>query len=149
MTRRITATLLVILGAITVGAAFPLPERTGVVATSRASQDSLPRLSPSQLRAWLAAHPRAVLLDVRTPAEFAAGHLAGAVNLDVQAPDFAERAAELKRGTPYVVYCRSGARSARAGQQLIALGHAPVVNGGGFEALAREGLPTAQDEARR
>lgn len=105
--------------------------------------DTLPRPTPAGMRDWLARHPDAVLLDVRTPAEFAEGHLAGAVNLDVQAPDFAARAAALAPGTPYMVYCRSGARSERAGQYLLELGFAPVVNGGGFEPLAREGLPTA------
>ena len=110
--------------------------------------DTLPRPTPAELRDWLARHPDAVLLDVRTPAEFADGHLAGAANLDVQAPDFAMRAAALTPSRPYMVYCRSGARSERAGHYLLELGFAPVVNGGGFEPLAREGLPTAVGSAR-
>jgi rhodanese-related sulfurtransferase len=55
-----------------------------------------------------------VVLDVRTPAEFAGGHLPGAVNLDIQARDFLTRLEGLDRGKSYLVYCRSGNRSAKA-----------------------------------
>lgn len=55
--------------------------------------------------------PNTTLLDVRTAAEFAAGHLPGAVNLDVQSPDFPQRAATLDPGRNYAVYCHSGNRS--------------------------------------
>lgn len=72
--------------------------------------------------------PGAVLLDVRRPDEFAQGHLPGAVNLDVSAPDFAQRAARLDPAVPTHVYCRSGARSARAAEQLTRAGFAHVTN---------------------
>ncbi|MFN7700729.1 MAG: rhodanese-like domain-containing protein [Deltaproteobacteria bacterium] len=63
----------------------------------------------------------AVLLDVRTPGEFADGHVNGAKNIPVQ--ELAHRVAELPRGVSVVVYCRSGARSATAAQMLRARGH--------------------------
>ncbi len=66
----------------------------------------------------------AVLLDVRTPAEFAAGHLDGAVNVPVD--QLERRAGELDRGRPVVVYCRSGARSAAATRTLRSLGFGAV-----------------------
>ena len=59
-----------------------------------------------------------VLLDVRTPAEFADGHLPGAVNLDIQARDFLTRLGGLDRGKTYLVYCRSGNRSTKAAQAM-------------------------------
>lgn len=59
-----------------------------------------------------------VVLDVRTPAEFAGGHLPGAVNLDIQARDFLTRLEGLDRGKSYLVYCRSGNRSAKAVQAM-------------------------------
>ena len=59
-----------------------------------------------------------VVLDVRTPAEFAGGHLPGAVNLDIQARDFLTRLEGLDRGKSYLVYCRSGNRSAKAAQAM-------------------------------
>lgn len=55
-----------------------------------------------------------VVVDVRTAAEYAEGHLQGAVNVDVQDAGFADAVAELDPGVPYVVYCRSGNRSAAA-----------------------------------
>jgi phage shock protein E len=59
-----------------------------------------------------------VVLDVRTPAEFADGHLPGAVNLDIQAHDFLTRLGGLDRGKSYLVYCRSGNRSTKAVQTM-------------------------------
>ncbi|HJE51174.1 MAG TPA: rhodanese-like domain-containing protein [Tessaracoccus flavescens] len=55
----------------------------------------------------------AVLLDVRTPEEFAAGHIPGAININVEG-DFASGIASLDKSAPYAVYCRSGNRSAAA-----------------------------------
>jgi phage shock protein E len=81
--------------------------------------------------------PDAVLLDVRRPNEFAGGHLPGAVNLDVTAPDFGQRIAKLVKTRPTYVYCRSGARSANAASQLTTAGFAQVSNlvGGVFDWL--------------
>ena len=59
-----------------------------------------------------------VVLDVRTPAEFAGGHLPGAVNLDIQTHDFETRLTGLDRGKTYLVYCRSGNRSTKAVQTM-------------------------------
>lgn len=74
----------------------------------------------------LASEPDAVVLDVRTPQEFAAGHLPDAVNLDVEAADFAGRIAELDKTKPYAVYCHSGNRSAGAVQQMLQAGFTHV-----------------------
>jgi rhodanese-related sulfurtransferase len=52
-----------------------------------------------------------VILDVRTPAEFAEGHIDRAVNLDVQSRDFEKRLRTLDRNKSYLVYCRTGNRS--------------------------------------
>jgi rhodanese-related sulfurtransferase len=59
-----------------------------------------------------------LLLDVRTPAEYAAGHLPGAVLLDFQAPGFAEALAGLDRKVHTLVYCRSGKRSLAAMEMM-------------------------------
>ena len=69
-----------------------------------------------------------MLLDVRRPDEFAAGHLPGAVNLEVTAPDFGQRVAALDKTKPTFVYCRSGARSVKAAAQLTTAGFAQVSN---------------------
>lgn len=65
------------------------------------------------------------LLDVRSAAEFAAGHLPGAVNVPVQ--ELEQRLGELGRdGRAIVVYCRSGVRSGRAARLLRNAGYAAV-----------------------
>lgn len=82
-----------------------------------------------------------VVLDVRTPGEFAEGHLDGAVNIDVQAPDFATRAGELPTDAPIVVYCRSGNRSAAAVAVLRDLGFTDLTDAGAMpDAAASLGL---------
>ena len=64
--------------------------------------------------ARMAADKQNVILDVRTPAEFSAGHIPGAVNLDYNAPDFQAKAAALDKSKTYLVHCAVGGRSVRA-----------------------------------
>ena len=85
----------------------------------------------------------AELIDVRTPEEFASGHLRGAVNVDSADPDFVELIADLDETASYVVYCASGNRAGTAIQIMRDQGIDDVINGGGFEDLAALGLPTA------
>ena len=85
-----------------------------------------------------------VLLDVRTPEEFEAGHLPGAVNLDVQAPDFEEQLlAGFSPTGNYYVYCRTGNRSGQAIERMKSLGFTgELTNYGGLEEAASQlGLP--------
>ena len=63
-----------------------------------------------------------MLLDVRTPAEFATGHLPGAMNLDVESAEFATLVGQLDTAKNYAVYCRSGNRSKVAMTALQQLG---------------------------
>jgi phage shock protein E len=86
-------------------------------------QSSRSRSDPSALRQRVA--DGAVLVDVRSPGEFAAGHLDGARNIPVD--QVAVRAREIgPPEQPVVVYCRSGARSAAAARTLKQLGFAQV-----------------------
>ncbi len=71
-------------------------------------------ISPNDAAALIGAHagnPAFVLLDVRTPEEFAHGRIAGAVNLDYRGADFQGDLARLDRSRTYLVYCRTGNRS--------------------------------------
>jgi phage shock protein E len=84
--------------------------------------------------------PGTTVLDVRTPGEFAAGHLPGAVNVDVSAPDFLARLATLDPSAPYAVYCRSGNRSAAALAQMREAGFTAAYHlGGGITAWQEAG----------
>lgn len=88
----------------------------------------------------------ATIIDVRTPAEFAEGHVAGATNIDVSAPDFEQRLAGLDPEASYVVYCRSGSRSADAAARMRDAGFTDVVDGGGLGDMDDAGYsPTATD----
>jgi rhodanese-related sulfurtransferase len=69
-----------------------------------------------------------VILDVRTPEEFADGHLSGAVNVNLLAPDFTARLGALNRGKTYLVYCRTGHRSTQAVQAMLRLRFRSVYN---------------------
>jgi rhodanese-related sulfurtransferase len=82
-----------------------------------------------------------VIIDVRTPDEFASGHLDGAINIDVQAPDFRERIMALDTEGEYFIYCRSGNRSGQAINQMFQMGFTTMENGGSVaEANSKTGI---------
>lgn len=59
-----------------------------------------------------------VLLDVRTPEEFAEGHVPGAVNIDVKNPNFEEEIQKLDTKKNYFIYCKSGVRAKLATEKM-------------------------------
>jgi len=83
-----------------------------------------------------------IIIDVRNPDEYAAGHIAGALNIPVEAADFEARVAELDRQGSYLVYCRSGRRSALASDLMAAAGFTDVVDSGGLAGLVEAGART-------
>lgn len=83
-----------------------------------------------------------VILDVRTPEEYAEGHLEGAVLVDFYDADFADQLAELDPAVPYLVYCRSGNRSGQTLPLMEQLGFGSASDiDGGILAWAGAGLP--------
>jgi rhodanese-related sulfurtransferase len=81
-----------------------------------------------------------ILLDVRTPKEFEAGHIPGATNLDVNQPDFDQRVSALDRDKVHLVYCAAGVRSARACERMSRLGFRRLVDlAPGFKTWEKEG----------
>jgi rhodanese-related sulfurtransferase len=86
-----------------------------------------------------------VILDVRTPDEFAEGHLEGAKNIDFNAKDFAERLGKLDKEKPYLVHCRSGGRSGRSLATFEKLGFKKLYHlDGGILAWEDAGLPVVK-----
>lgn len=82
------------------------------------------------------------LLDVRTPEEFAEGHLAGARNIDIFNNHFVDDAtAVLDPARPVAVYCRSGKRSADAARLLSEKGYRVTNLNGGILAWIEDGEP--------
>lgn len=78
----------------------------------------------------------AVVVDVRSLAEFASGHAAGSVNIPLH--EIVGRANELDRNLPVIVCCASGTRSAMAAHRLRGQGFKNVVNAGSWRSL---GIP--------
>lgn len=96
------------------------------------------RTVPAQDAVAVVAEDDTVVIDVRTPEEFAEGHLAGARNLSL-AGDFETEVARLPRDARYVLYCRTGNRSAQAADIMERLGFTDVLDAGGLSDLAAAG----------
>lgn len=83
-----------------------------------------------------------VVVDVRTEKEFKAGHIPGAINLDVNATDFDAKLAKLNKSKTYMVHCMVGHRSAKAGGKFLAAGFTNVLDfTPGLKAWEQAGKP--------
>lgn len=73
-----------------------------------------------------------VILDVRTPEEYAAGHIPNAINIPNETIGASEISALPDKDQLILVYCRSGRRSKEAAQKLVSLGYTSIVEFGGI-----------------
>jgi len=112
------------------------------------AQDSKPATAKSVKNAGveefdkLRSSPNTVVLDVRTPKEYAAGHIKGAVNIDFNAPDFQEKIKKLDPSKTYLVHCAGGVRSAKACNAMDKIALTNLVNlEPGFRAWEKAGKP--------
>lgn len=133
------------------GTAAPATQsRTAAPSSTAGSGAPAPSVSGSAVRAGAHLSPQnfasaasaagTVILDVRTAAEFGAGHLPGAVNADVESPNFTSALAGLDKHATYAVYCHSGRRSGIALQQMKTLGFADAYDlAGGIAAWTAAG----------
>jgi rhodanese-related sulfurtransferase len=112
--------------------------------TAPTTAPSVRAVSPAEFQQLRNSHPDYLLLDVRTPEEFAAGHLDGATLMNIRSPDFADKVAALPRDKTYLVYCRTGLRSTLACQKLAATGLPAYNLQGGITAWRQSHLPTTQ-----
>ena len=145
MTRTSTAALLAAASLPLAAACAPRPSgHHEEAATSAAGQTHAP--APGVVDGATAAalaKGGAKVVDVRTPEEYAEGHVAGAVNIPFD--QLARRTSELGGpGTPVVVYCRSGRRSGVAAETLRGLGYAKV-----WDAQRYDAWPAAAAAARQ
>ena len=107
-------------------------------------------LSVNDFETMLAEDASVQLVDVRTPEEFAEGHLGGALNIDWKADGFAEKAqAQLSKERPVMVYCRSGRRSAESAAVLDGLGFKAFNLKGGILAWTGAGKRVSKYEVER
>ncbi len=99
-------------------------------------------LTAEDFRAGYSNTPEAVLLDVRTPAEFTQGHIEKAINVDFESASFKSDIQELDPAKHYFVYCRSGNRSAQAIRVMRELGFANITElSGGIVAWEKARFP--------
>jgi rhodanese-related sulfurtransferase len=100
------------------------------------------QIDPQEGQAMMAsAGDELTVIDVRTPDEYANGHVDGAINIDVQGGGFSAAIAALDPAQPYIVYCQSGRRSAIAAATMVAAGFTQVHDMGGLQAWIDAGLP--------
>jgi rhodanese-related sulfurtransferase len=86
--------------------------------------------------------PGVIIVDVRTPEEFASGHIEGALNIDFNSGNFANEITRLNPSETYAVYCRSGSRSGQAASIMHKAGFHDVSNlNGGVIDWTNDGLP--------
>ena len=111
----------------------------------------IPQIPPSLLHAWCHEQVNVQILDVRTPEEYAAGHLAGSLLIPLQ--ELKQRLAEVPRGVRIIALCHAGVRSAQATRLLLLEGIDVVNLQGGIvrwqqEGFAVEQLPKNRHERR-
>ncbi len=113
---------------------------------STATDSKLDLASVNEIQEIVDAPPAdLVVLDIRTPEEFASGHLENAINIDYYADDFESKLAELDLAVPYVMYCNSGNRSSNALPVMDSIGFAEVYElDGGIQAWYNAGLAVEQ-----
>ena len=90
-----------------------------------------------------------VRLDVRTPAEYDAGHIPGAINIDVQAAGFEQEALRRLPRRTIALYCRSGRRSRTAAELLAGHGYNVVELQTGFLGWTAAGMPVEPASAAK
>ena len=83
-----------------------------------------------------------IILDVRTEAEFKAGHIPGAISMDVNEPSFSTKLGRLDKSRTYLVHCAAGVRSAKACGRLEAAGFTNLIDlAPGFRGWEKAGKP--------
>lgn len=117
----------------------------GIGTASCSAEDDIVVLSPKEFISQAKADTTAVILDVRTPAEYAEGHLEGAKQLDyLDAEAFDAGVKSLDKANTYYVYCRSGRRSHGACEKMKAQGFKVFDMEGGYLNWTKQGLPVVK-----
>ena len=114
-----------------------------VLCASAVAQTKAP-LTPVEFSKQISEDQEAVIIDVRTPAEFQKGHLANALNINVSSDKFEEHLSAVDKNKPVYVYCLSGGRSTKAVARMRALGYNNITEmEGGMLKWRANNLPEA------
>ena len=110
-------TKLIFLLAVATFVAAPLARADEKQPAADGAKKPVPKLTVEEFDAKRKAKD-AVVIDVRTPEEFKAGHVPGAVNIDIGDKDFDKKVAALDKDKTYLVHCARGGRSAKAVERI-------------------------------
>jgi len=105
------------------------------------SQNIVKNISAAEAKTLMLDNPEIEILDVRTPAEYGAGHLKKSENVDFLGSEFLKNIENLDPNKTYLVYCAVGGRSNKAAQLMQKQGFNSVYNSKeGFSALKKVGI---------
>jgi rhodanese-related sulfurtransferase len=126
------------LSAPTAIAAEKSPARARLIKMLKDARTTHPQVSLAEAKMLMATDPELLVIDVREPAEFKAGHVPGAIHIPRGLLEFKLIKREKNLDRPILIYCRSGARASFAGEKLTKLGYTNVKNmTGGYLAFAK------------
>ncbi len=115
---------------------------SGTASSTAASAGTNKTISGDEFASAINAGGNIQLIDVRTPGEYAGGHIGNAANIDINSDDFAQKVGALDKSKPVYVYCLSGGRSASAASALQQMGFQEIYNlAGGVMKWKAEGKP--------
>ena len=110
--------------------------------TADASMTEIQNVSGADASVYLETFPGMVILDIRTPEEYAAGHIANAKNIDFRSPGFQDAIANLDKEQAYLVHCQSGGRSGQSLEMFERLGFKSIFHlDDGFSGWQKAGNP--------
>ena len=105
---------------------------TGCAGTSNNQTSTYRQISMDEAVNMMAQETGYIILDVRRPDEFAAGHIPNAINVPNETIGTAEISELPDKNQLIMVYCRSGRRSKEASEKLVKLGYTNIVEFGGI-----------------
>lgn len=114
-----------------------------VACSTESTDEPIKDISVNEFEELLSQNSQPVILDVRTPEEYAEGHIDGAMLTNFLGDDFQKQLENLDKNKSYVVYCKSGIRQAKAATYMKESGFKHVyLLEGGIDNWMKEGKPT-------
>ena len=105
---------------------------TGCAGTSDNQTNTYRQITVDEAVTMMTQETGYIILDVRRPDEFAAGHIPNAINVPNETIGMAEISELPDKNQLIMVYCRSGRRSKEASEKLVKLGYTNIVEFGGI-----------------
>ena len=139
MARRNLVFMMIGLGLI--ACSSPVTQTSPPQSARTITETDIQHVKAREAASLLDARPEITVLDIRTPREYAQGHIESARLIDFYDADFAVKLSELDRAAPYLVHCRSGGRSTKSLTTFRELGFTNVIHlDGGFIGWEQAGL---------